>query len=76
MTVKELIEKLSGLPGDSRVLVQGYEDGYDDISDIRSLLVQKQVDPAWYYGKYNSSTRRGEQAVLLFGRSKCDDKSC
>ncbi len=27
MTVKELIAQLSGLPGDSRVLVQGYEDG-------------------------------------------------
>ena len=76
MTVKELIAQLSGLPGDSRVLVQGYEDGYDDISDIRSLLVQKQDDPAWYYGKYNSSVGRGEQSILLFGRPKCDDTSC
>ncbi len=32
-------------------------------------------NPAWYYGKYNSSTRRGEQAILLFGRPKCDDTS-
>ncbi len=76
MTIKELINQLSDLPGDSRVLVQGYEGGYDDISDIRSLLVQKQVEPAWYYGEYSSSEGQGEQAVLLFGRSKCDDTGC
>jgi len=32
--------------------------------------------PPWYYGKYNSSVDRGEQAVLLFGRPKSDDTSC
>ena len=76
MTIKELINQLSDLPGDSRVLVQGYEEGYDDISDIRSLSVQKQEEPAWYDGEYSSSEGQGEQVVLLFGRSKCDDTGC
>lgn len=32
MTVSELIEMLKAHPGDLRVVVDGYEDGYDDLS--------------------------------------------
>ena len=32
MTVSELIETLKAHPGDLRVVVDGYEDGYDDLS--------------------------------------------
>lgn len=39
MTLNELIEKLEGfrasLGGDTRVLVDGYEDGYDNIGRIK-----------------------------------------
>lgn len=30
MTVNELIERLKAFPGDERVVVFGYQDGYDD----------------------------------------------
>ena len=33
MNVKELIEMLDRYPADMRVVVQGYEDGYDDVAD-------------------------------------------
>ena len=32
MTVSELIETLKAHPGDLRVVVNGYEEGYDDLS--------------------------------------------
>ena len=32
MTVSELIETLKAHPGDLRVVVDGYEDGYDDLA--------------------------------------------
>ena len=35
MTVKELVELLEKYPDDLRVVVNGYEDGYDDLSPNR-----------------------------------------
>ena len=32
MTVKEMIELLKGYPADLRVVVNGYEEGYDDLT--------------------------------------------
>ena len=32
MTVNEMINILKGYPGDLRVVVNGYEEGYDDLS--------------------------------------------
>ncbi|XYJ88730.1 hypothetical protein AEMCBJ_14610 [Cupriavidus necator] len=34
MKVAELIEVLRGYPADARVVVQGYEFGYDDIASV------------------------------------------
>ena len=34
MTVRELIQKLQAMPQDAKVVVRGYEDGVDDISEI------------------------------------------
>ena len=39
MTVSELIDTLKAHPGDLRVVVNGYEEGFDDLSprpDLRS----------------------------------------
>ena len=35
MTVKELVEHLGKYPDDLRVVVNGYEDGFDDLSSER-----------------------------------------
>ena len=32
MTVNELVELLQSFPGDLRVVVNGYEEGYDDLA--------------------------------------------
>ena len=40
MTVKELADLLATHPSDLRVVVNGYEDGYDDLSPEQVSLVR------------------------------------
>ena len=68
MTVRELMDELSKFPADQRVVVQGYEDGFDDVSIIEPILIEKNPSDAWYYGRFASASKGGEEAVLLFGR--------
>ena len=44
MNVKELIEVLGEYPADMRVVVQGYEDGYDDLSPEQLSRVKIVLD--------------------------------
>ena len=44
MTVKELAELLRKYPDDLRVVVNGYEDGFDDLSLERISVVKIQLD--------------------------------
>lgn len=44
MTVKELVKLLEKYPDDLRVVVNGYEDGYDDISPERILTRKIRLD--------------------------------
>jgi len=59
MKIKELIETLSQLDPNLRVMTRGYEDGYDDISwpiDKESPNVVDMalnVNPEWYYGSHS-----------------------
>ena len=43
MTVKELIQMLESYPNDLRVVVNGYEGGYDDLSPERILVTKIQL---------------------------------
>ena len=44
MTVKELVELLRKYPGDLRIVVNGYEEGYDDLSLERISVIKIQLD--------------------------------
>ena len=44
MTVKELIQMLEAYPNDLRVVVNGYEGGFDDITPDRIFVIQIQLD--------------------------------
>ena len=44
MTVKELAELLGKYPNDLRVVVNGYEDGFDDLSPERISIIKIQLD--------------------------------
>ena len=55
MTVKELMEFLGKYPDDLRVVVNGYEDGYDDILPERISTRKIQLDAGTHdwEGKHN-----------------------
>ena len=48
MTVKELVELLGKYPNDLRVVVNGYEDGFDDLSPERISVIKIQLDTQIY----------------------------
>ena len=52
MTVKELIEALKKMPEDTRVVISGYEGGYNDVSELNEIRINPDVNTAWYYGKH------------------------
>lgn len=67
MTVSKLIELLGKIPGETRVLVSGYEDGFDDPGVL--LLGEFYPDPdgkSWYTGDYLAGDQEnGFMAVVI-----------
>jgi hypothetical protein len=51
MNVGELITLLQTRPRDARIVVSGYEDGYDDVTVIGEIFIKSCADPKWYYGR-------------------------
>ena len=58
MTVAELIQLLQPHPQDMRVVVDGYEDGYDDLTPQQLTIVT--IDPNagshWWEGQHGDAT--------------------
>jgi hypothetical protein len=52
MTVAELIAYLKVCPPQCKVMVRGYEGGYDVVNTLSTTLVAMDVNTAWYYGKH------------------------
>ena len=50
-----------------KVVVDGYEDGFDDIKDPKVIVAYEQIDRDWYNGKYeqSSSGQNGNLMLLL-----------
>ena len=82
MTVKELAELLRKYPDDLQVVVNGYEDGYDDLSPERISVIKIQLDTQIYdwegqhsdfYGLKRETTDDAEiVGALVFRRvSQC-----
>lgn len=76
MTVSELIAALQSYPPDARVIVLGYESGYDDVTEVREINIVPEENPAWYNGRYNYApperANQAERAVLVYGRNRED----
>ena len=70
MTVKELINRLQQINDqEMKVVVNGYEDGFDDIKDPKVIVAYEQIDHEWYNGKYEqSSSGQGGTLMLLLPR--------
>jgi hypothetical protein len=74
MTADELIKQLQKLPPDTPVLVEGYETGFDDIVELRSVQVFRFRKAAEWDGEYQTpdnftgSGSRPSPAAAFLGR--------
>lgn len=75
MTAKELIQKLQQLPPDTRIVIRGYEEGYNDILRLIPLMIiPHPKQKADYYGEYTSARTEKDKinairAVELYGEN-------
>jgi hypothetical protein len=67
VTAKELIKELEKLPGDRRVLVDGYEEGYDPLR-INTRQVSRITSDAWWAGEWGLDD--AGETVTVLGRTK------
>ena len=58
MTVSQLMQILQGYPGNARVVVNGYEEGYDDLSPGQLSLVKVVLNTGKNRWRGNTVTRR------------------
>ena len=65
MKVKELIEELQQLDPEKRVVIAGYEGGYDDISGAGDIRLRLNVNLDWYYGKHEEHNDGECHAVVI-----------
>ena len=76
MTVSELITSLQTYPPAARVVVLGYESGYDDITKVKEIAVVPEENPMWCKGRYDDAppetTAQAERVVLVYGRNEVD----
>ena len=81
MNVGELIQLLNDYPADLRVMVDGYEDGYDDLEPgcVRVREMRLNVNKKWYYGRHevaypdNRDKGSGGARALVLERPAHDD---
>ena len=62
MNVDQLIKRLQMYPPDLRVVVRGYEGGYNDVDTFENLKIVLDYHSAWYYGKH-------EDVECLYGKN-------
>ena len=78
MTIEDLIFELNKWPTDTRIMIQGYEGGYEDINP--TLMYEKKVvlnqNDSTYYGPHDSFYEEEEYLdgaevveVLVIGRA-------
>lgn len=72
MTIEELIKKLGQCDKNLRVVIQGYEGGYDDVSDLKTLNLVLNVNKQEYLGHHEEASQEntGEQALLLISNRR------
>ena len=68
MNVGQLIEQLKNYPQDLRVVVRGYEGGYNDVDTFENLKLVLDYHSAWYYGKH-------EDVESLYGNNAAQLKT-
>ena len=71
MTAQELITQLQTLPPDTKVVIRGYEDGYNDILGLKKVKIRHKVDAYWFDGEFEDCNDTDAlDAVDLYGENK------
>lgn len=71
MKVKQLIEKLQQYDLDTRVVVQGYEGGFDEVDSLHLVSMCKNLhkQDKWWDGEFvETAPDDGEEIALLLPR--------
>jgi hypothetical protein len=75
MTALELIQLLSQLAPDTKIIIRGYEDGYNDILELKArTIIPHHNQKDWYYGEYEDFRANNENllksnAIELWGKN-------
>jgi len=65
LTVKDLIQKLSGYPGDLRVLVEGYEGGFSEIQSLKQIHVALNRHQKDWMGPHEEDQDSKDSALVI-----------
>jgi hypothetical protein len=66
MNVDQLIKRLQMYPPDLRVVVRGYEGGYNDVDQFETMKIVIDFNEEWYYGKHEDvESLYGNNSELL-----------
>ena len=71
MTVLELIQHLQLLSPETKVVVRGYEEGYNDILQLKLVSVIPKVNAFWWDGAYEESADANAiDAIEMYGENQ------
>ena len=65
MTKAELIEMMSEYPEDTMVVIQGYEGGLEDITEVEKIKLKLNYNTSWYYGPHKADNNGDTDAIYL-----------
>jgi hypothetical protein len=76
MTIQELLQHLAQFPPDTRVVVGGYEGGYNDITIYKTIQIQLDARTEWYMGQHDDAEAGevSELALLLDGENQLSEE--
>lgn len=75
MTAQELIQQLQTLSPDTKIVVRGYEDGYNDILKLKPIQIKQARNLHWYLGEYEDSNDADAiSAIDLYGENTIAEK--
>lgn len=65
MTIKELKQKIENLPDEMKVLVNGYEDGLDEVSSAQVLPIKLNTNDQEWSGPHEIDESSEAKAFLI-----------
>lgn len=75
MTASELIRKLNDLPPEIKIVVRGYENGFNDIIMLQNREITINKERNWWDGEYiDSKETYAIHAVEIFGGNHNSEK--